>query len=186
MLVEGKPTVFKSPGEAIYAGFAFTPENRKSDGIIPHLSIRENIVLALQAKQGVIKAISRKQQDEIVANFIRVLGISTPGPEQLVMNLSGGNQQKVLLARWLATQPRLLILDEPTRGIDVGAKAEILKLVQQLGKDGVSILFISSELEEVVRYSQRVIVLRDRAKVGELTGAQISEDAVMHTIAGHQ
>jgi simple sugar transport system ATP-binding protein len=186
MLVEGKPTVFKSPGEAIYAGFAFTPENRKSDGIIPHLSIRENIVLALQAKQGVIKAISRKQQDEIVANFIKVLGISTPGPEQLVMNLSGGNQQKVLLARWLATQPRLLILDEPTRGIDVGAKAEILKLVQQLGKDGVSILFISSELEEVVRYSQRVIVLRDRAKVGELTGAQISEDAVMHTIAGHQ
>lgn len=186
MLVEGKPTNFKSPGEAIYAGFAFTPENRKSDGIIPHLSIRENIVLALQAKQGVIKAISRKQQDEIVANFIKVLGISTPGPEQLVVNLSGGNQQKVLLARWLATQPRLLILDEPTRGIDVGAKAEILKLVQQLGKDGVSILFISSELEEVVRYSQRVIVLRDRVKVGELTGAQINEDTVMHTIAGHQ
>jgi monosaccharide-transporting ATPase len=186
MLVDGKPTTFKSPGEAICAGFAFTPENRKSDGIIPHLSIRENIVLALQARQGVAKAISRKQQDEIVDKFIKVLGISTPGPEQLVVNLSGGNQQKVLLARWLATQPRLLILDEPTRGIDVGAKAEILKLVQSLGKDGVSILFISSELEEVVRYSERVAVLRDRAKVGELSGKQITEDAIMHTIAAPQ
>jgi monosaccharide-transporting ATPase len=186
MLVDGKPTTFKSPGEAIRAGFAFTPENRKSDGIIPHLSIRENIVLALQARQGVAKAISRKQQEEIVEKFIKVLGISTPGPEQLVVNLSGGNQQKVLLARWLATQPRLLILDEPTRGIDVGAKAEILKLVQSLGKDGVSILFISSELEEVVRYSERVAVLRDRAKVGELSGKQITEDAIMHTIAAPQ
>jgi simple sugar transport system ATP-binding protein len=186
MSVEGEPVNFKSPREAIYAGFAFTPENRKSDGIIPHLSIRENIILAMQAKQGVFKAISRKQQDEIVARYIKALAISTPGPEQLVVNLSGGNQQKVLLARWLATQPRLLILDEPTRGIDVGAKAEILKLVQQLSRDGVSVLFISSELEEVVRYAQRVIVLRDRVKVGELTGAQINEDTVMHTIAGHQ
>jgi len=186
MLVGGKSVAFKTPGEAIRAGFAFTPENRKSDGIIPHLSIRENIVLALQARQGVARAISRKEQDEIVDKFIKVLGISTPGPEQLVMNLSGGNQQKVLLARWLATQPRLLILDEPTRGIDVGAKAEILKLVQSLGKDGVSILFISSELEEVVRYSERVVVLRDRAKVGELTGIQITEEGIMHTIAAPQ
>jgi monosaccharide-transporting ATPase len=186
MLVDGKPTSFKTPGEAIRAGFAFTPENRKHDGIIPHLSIRENIVLALQARQGVAKAISRKHQDEIVDKFIKVLGISTPGPEQLVMNLSGGNQQKVLLARWLATQPRLLILDEPTRGIDVGAKAEILKLVQSLGKDGLSVLFISSELEEVVRYCERVVVLRDRAKVGELAGKQISEEAIMHTIAAPQ
>ena len=101
------------------------------------------------------------------------------------MNLSGGNQQKVLLARWLATQPRLLILDEPTRGIDVGAKAEILKLVQSLQKEGMSILFISSGLEEVARDSQRVVVLRDRAKVGELIGKQISEENIMRTIAGH-
>ena len=101
------------------------------------------------------------------------------------MNLSGGNQQKVLLARWLATQPRLLILDEPTRGIDVGAKAEILKLIQSLRDQGKAILFISSELEEIVRDSQRVIVLRDRAKVGELRGSQISEDAIMRAIAGH-
>jgi len=186
MFVAGQPTAFKTPGEAIRAGFAFTPENRKSDGIIPHLSIRENIVLALQARQGVMKAISRKEQDEIVEKFIKVLGISTPGPEQLVMNLSGGNQQKVLLARWLATHPKLLILDEPTRGIDVGAKAEILKLVQSLGKEGLSVLFISSELEEVVRYCERVAVLRDRAKVGELAGNQISEEAIMHTIAAPQ
>jgi simple sugar transport system ATP-binding protein len=102
------------------------------------------------------------------------------------MNLSGGNQQKVLLARWLATQPRLLILDEPTRGIDVGAKAEILKLVQSLGKEGLSVLFISSELEEVVRYCERVAVLRDRAKVGELAGSQITEEGIMHTIAAPQ
>jgi simple sugar transport system ATP-binding protein len=186
MRMDGKPTRFKSPRQAIRAGLAFTPENRKTDGIIPHLSIRENICLALQARQGTLQALSRRQQEEIADKFIKLLGISTPGPEQLVMNLSGGNQQKVLLARWLATQPRLLILDEPTRGIDVGAKAEILKLVQSLRDEGMSILFISSELEEVVRDSQRVIVLRDRVKVGELTGSQISEQAIMHTIAGHE
>src|SRR5205085_6487483 len=127
-----------------------------------------NIVLALQARQGVVKAISRNQQDEIVDKFIKVLGISTPGPEQLVMNLSGGNQQKVLLARWLATQPRLLILDEPTRGIDVGAKAEIQRLVAELASDGMAVVFISAELEEVLRLSHRIAVLRDRRKVAEI------------------
>lgn len=186
MLMDGKPAGFRSPQHAIRAGLAFTPENRKSDGIIPHLSIRENIVLALQARQGATRTLSRREQEELAEKFIKLLGISTPGPEQLVMNLSGGNQQKVLLARWLATNPRLLILDEPTRGIDVGAKAEILKLVQSLRDEGMAILFISSELEEVVRDSQRVIVLRDRTKVGELEGSQISEQAIMHTIAGHE
>jgi simple sugar transport system ATP-binding protein len=185
MLMEGKPSAFRSPRQAIRAGLAFTPENRKSDGIIPHLSIRENIVLALQARKGATQTLSRKEQENLADKFIKLLGISTPGPEQLVMNLSGGNQQKVLLARWLATNPRLLILDEPTRGIDVGAKAEILKLVQSLRDEGMAILFISSELEEVVRDSQRVIVLRDRTKVGELTGSEISEQAIMHAIAGH-
>jgi simple sugar transport system ATP-binding protein len=183
MLLDGKPDRFKSPRQAIRAGFALTPENRKTDGIIPHLSIRENISLALQARQGAAKTISRKEQEVIAEKFIKLLGISTPSAEQLVMNLSGGNQQKVLLARWLATHPRLLIMDEPTRGIDVGAKAEILKLVQSLRDEGMAILFISSELEEVVRDSQRVIVLRDRVKVGELTGPQITEEAIMHTIA---
>jgi len=186
MLLNGKPATFRSPRQAIRAGFAFTPENRKTDGIIPHLSVRENIILALQARKGAVRALSRNEQEELADKFIKLLGISTPGGEQLVVNLSGGNQQKVLLARWLATQPRLLILDEPTRGIDVGAKAEILKLVQSLREQGMAILFISSELEEVVRDSQRVIVLRDRAKVGELSGEEITEENIMRTIAGHQ
>ncbi len=185
MRIEGRPVHFKSPRQAIRSGFAFTPENRKVEGIIPHLSVRENIILALQARQGAARTLSRKQQVEIAEEFIKLLGISTPGPEQLVVNLSGGNQQKVLLARWLVMQPKLLILDEPTRGIDVGAKAEIEKLVQSLRAKGMAILFISSELEEVVRDCQKVIVLRDRAKAGELCGDQISEEAIMHTIAGH-
>jgi monosaccharide-transporting ATPase len=185
MFLDGKRTQFGSPRQAIRAGFAFTPENRKTDGIIPHLSIRENIILALQARQGALKTLSRKEQEELADKYIKLIGISTPGAEQLVMNLSGGNQQKVLLARWLATQPRLLILDEPTRGIDVGAKAEILKLVQSLREQGMSILFISSELEEVARDSQRVVVLRDRTKVGELAGKQVTEENIMRTIAGH-
>jgi simple sugar transport system ATP-binding protein len=185
MLLAGQPVHFKSPSEAIRNGLAFTPENRKVEGIIPHLSVRENIILALQARKGARRTLPRKQQVEIAEEFIQLLGISTTGPEQPVMNLSGGNQQKVLLARWLVMQPRLLILDEPTRGIDVGAKAEIEKLIQSLRAKGMAILFISSELEEVVRDCQKVIVLRDRAKVGELAGNQITEEAIMHTIAGH-
>jgi galactofuranose transport system ATP-binding protein len=186
MLVNGKAEAFASPRQAIRAGLAFTPENRKVEGIIPHLSVRENIILALQARQGVLKTLSPQKQSEIAEEFIKLLDIKTPGPEQPVMNLSGGNQQKVLLARWLVTQPRLFILDEPTRGIDVGAKAEIEKLIQSLREKGMAILFISSELEEVVRGCQRVVVLRDRAKVGELTGDQIDEHVIMHTIAAQR
>src|SRR6185369_10407279 len=148
MLVDGKPVRFKSPRDAIREGFAFTPENRKLEGIIPHLSVRENIVLALQGRMGALRPISRKRQQELAEEFIGRLGISTPGTEQAVVNLSGGNQQKVLLARWLATQPLLLILDEPTRGIDVGAKAEIEKTMQELRAQGMAVIFISSELEE--------------------------------------
>lgn len=183
--VRGKQVALNSPRRAIREGFAFTPEDRKSAGIIPHLSVRENIILALQGREGIWRTVSRKRQGELADHYIRALGISTPGPEQAVMNLSGGNQQKVLLARWLATRPQLLILDEPTRGIDVGAKAEIEKLVQSLRAEGMAILFISSELEEVVRDCQRVLVLRDRAKVGELEGDQINEQTIMQTIAGH-
>lgn len=186
MLVEGRKVAFHSPRQAIREGFAFTPENRKVEGIVPHLSVRENIILALQARQGTMNTLSRNRQEEVAAQFIKVLGIRTPGPEQAVMNLSGGNQQKVLLARWLATHPRFLILDEPTRGIDVGAKVEIEKLMHSLRDEGMAILFISSELEEVVRDSQRVIVLRDRAKAGELAGDEISQETIMRTIAGHE
>ena len=171
---------------AIRLGFAFTPEDRRAAGIIPHLSVRENIVLAMQASRGAWRTLRRGKQRELAERFIEALDIKTPGPEQALENISGGNQQKVLLARWLATEPRLLILDEPTRGIDVGAKAEIEKLIASLRADGMAILFISSELEEVVRGSQRVVVLRDRAKVGELVGDQISEQAIMRIIARHE
>jgi simple sugar transport system ATP-binding protein len=186
MLVEGRKVILHAPRQAIRQGFAFTPEDRKVEGIVPHLSVRENIILAMQARQGIMETIPRSRQEEIADKFIKALGIRTPGPEQAVMNLSGGNQQKVLLARWLATEPRFLILDEPTRGIDVGAKVEIEKLMQSLRAEGMSILFISSELEEVVRDSQRVIVLRDRAKAGELVGDEISQQAIMGMIAGHE
>ena len=185
MLIEGRKVAFHTPRQAIREGFAFSPEDRKVEGIVPHLSVRENIILALQARQGATDPLSRPRQEEIANEFIKALGIRTPGSEQAVMNLSGGNQQKVLLARWLATHPRFLILDEPTRGIDVGAKLEIEKLMHSLRGEGMSILFISSELEEVVRDSQRVIVLRDRAKAGELSGDDISQEAIMRTIAGH-
>jgi simple sugar transport system ATP-binding protein len=183
IFINGKKTAITSPRVAIKHRIAFTAENRKVDGIIPNLSIRENIVLALQASRGAWSKISRTKQDELADKFIKALRIKTPGPEQLIKNLSGGNQQKVLLGRWLATEPKLFILDEPTRGIDVGAKAEIEKLIESLRQEGLAILFISSELEEVVRTSQRVIVLRDHKKVGELVGSEIKEHAIMNQIA---
>ena len=181
--VRGQPAQITGPRQAIRQGFAFTSENRKAEGIIPHLSVRENIILAMQGIKGVWARISRSEQERIAQEFIKALNIKTPHAEQAVGNLSGGNQQKVLLARWLATNPKLLILDEPTRGIDVGAKAEIEKLVNSLREQGMAVLFISSELEEMVRTCQRVIVMRDRMKVGELSGDAITEQSIMQTIA---
>src|SRR5690606_30231396 len=153
------------PRKAIDRGIAFCSENRKTEGIIEDLTVRENIILALQAHRGWYRTLSRKRQEEIANEYIRALNIKTPDAEQFVRHLSGGNQQKVILARWLLMQPRLLILDEPTRGIDVGAKAEIQKLVLSLSEQGMAVLFISSELEEVIRVSNRVAVLRDRKLV---------------------
>jgi simple sugar transport system ATP-binding protein len=184
MTIDGSPARISSPRRAIRAQFAFLPEDRKTQGIIPNLTVRENIALALQGRRGWLGFLTRRKQRELATTYIRLLAIATPDEEMLVKNLSGGNQQKVILARWLASSPRLLILDEPTRGIDVGAKAEIQKLILQLAAEGKAILFISSELEEVVRCSDRVAVLRDRRKVGELTGAQIDEPTIMRTIAG--
>ncbi len=181
--IDGQAITINNPRDALKQRIAFTAEDRKVDGIIPNLSIRENIVLALQASRGPWARIGRAEQNALADRFIKALGVKTPGPEQLIKNLSGGNQQKVLLGRWLATEPKLFILDEPTRGIDVGAKAEIEKLIASLRKQGLAILFISSELEEVVRDSQRVIILRDRRKVGELAAEQISEQAIMQMIA---
>lgn len=183
VVVEGNDVWLKGPRDAIKLGFGFIPEDRKVQGIIPDLSIRENIILAMQASKGWIRAYPKKFQEALADQYIRALNIVTPHAEQAIKNLSGGNQQKVILARWLASQPKLLILDEPTRGIDVGAKAEIQKLVLSLCREGMAILFISSELEEVARVSDRVVVLRDRKKVGELAGAAIGEHAIMTTIA---
>jgi galactofuranose transport system ATP-binding protein len=183
--VNGRPVKFKSPRGAIRCRMALTPEDRKVAGVIPNLTVRENIILALQASRGSWKRLSIPEQEALADRLIQSLDIKTPTREQLVGNLSGGNQQKVLLARWLATEPKLFILDEPTRGIDVGAKAEIEKLIQSLRQDGLAVLFISSELEEIVRQSQRVVVLRDRRKVGELVETEISEEAIMQSIAAH-
>lgn len=175
-----------NPRRAVQAGFGFCPENRAVAGIIPNLSVRENIILALQGSRGWFRALPRQRQEQIAAHYIRALSIATPNAEQPVKNLSGGSQQKVILARWLASDPRFLILDEPTRGIDVGAKAEIERLIGNLCSEGKAILFISSELEEVVRSSDRVLVLRDRAAVAELRGTEVSETAVMWAIAGQE
>ncbi|MFD1885844.1 sugar ABC transporter ATP-binding protein [Paenibacillus wenxiniae] len=174
----------QTPREAISHRIAFCSENRKTEGIIGDLSVRENIILALQAKQGMFRTISRKQQEQYADEYIRMLNINPPNPEHLIKNLSGGNQQKVLLARWLLTSPQLFILDEPTRGIDIGAKAEIQKLVLSLSRQGMSFLFISSELEEVLRVSDRVAILRDRHKVTELTDTNMSQQQIMQAIAG--
>jgi monosaccharide-transporting ATPase len=183
ILIDGKPTVIGSPRKAVASGFALCPEDRKAAGIIGDLTVRENIFLALQASKGWFRLISRKTQETIADNYIKMLGISTPNANKKIKELSGGNQQKAIVARWLAVNPRFLILDEPTRGIDVGAKMEIQKLILSLSREGISILFISSELSEVVRCSQRVAVLRDHAKIGELRGDQIDENAIMHYIA---
>jgi simple sugar transport system ATP-binding protein len=173
-----------SPRDSIARGVAFCPEDRKAEGLVDDLTVRENIILAIQANKGWFKYLSTRAQYEIAERYIKLLDIDTPTADQLVKNLSGGNQQKVILARWLATNPDVLILDEPTRGIDVGAKAEIQKLVLELADEGKACVFISSELEEVLRCSHRVAVLRDREKVTEFSGDEIDEHKIMQTIAG--
>ncbi|SFF18603.1 simple sugar transport system ATP-binding protein [Paenibacillus algorifonticola] len=182
--VNGVKDGITSPREAIDQGIAFCPENRKTEGIIDELTVRENMILALQATRGWFRAIPRKRQDELADEYIKALNINPPNPEQLIKNLSGGNQQKVILGRWLLTQPKLLILDEPTRGIDVGAKAEIQKLVLKLSGEGMSVLFVSSELEEVLRVSDRIAVLRDHVVVKEIAEDEMSQQQLMQAMAG--
>jgi galactofuranose transport system ATP-binding protein len=184
--LKGQPVSVRSPAESIRHGFGFCSEDRKTEGLIPHLSVRENMLMVVQARRGVWHLLARKEQDELVRHFLRALNIKTAGPETPIRTLSGGNQQKVLLARWLAMQPSLIILDEPTRGIDVGAKAEIEKLVHSLREKGMAILFISSELDEEIRNCRRVVVLRDRRKIGELSGADLTENRIMNLIATHE
>jgi simple sugar transport system ATP-binding protein len=170
--------------DAIRERIGFCPEDRKTEGIVPNLSVRENIVLALQAGRGWFRWLPMEEQEQLADRFIKDLRIVTPGQDQSVRLLSGGNQQKVVLARWLASLPVLLLLDEPTRGIDVGAKLEIERLIARLASEGMTILLISSDLEETVRNCHRVVVLRDRRVVGELHGAEVREDNIMHAIAG--
>jgi simple sugar transport system ATP-binding protein len=172
-----------TPRASLSRGVAFCPEDRKAEGIFAELSIRENIVIALQSKRGWLKALSRAEQQRLADEMILALGVATPDAEKPVGQLSGGNQQKTVLARALVADPRVLILDEPTRGIDVGAHAEIVALIRRLTRDGLAILVASSELEELIAVSHRVAVLRDRAFVGELVGADINQAAIMRTIA---
>jgi len=175
-----------TPSDAIKAGMGFCSEDRKLEGIVPDMSVRENLTLALMpqlARRGIV---DEARSREIVDRFIKRLGIRCAGPEQRIRELSGGNQQKVLLARWLCMNPKLLILDEPTRGIDVGAKAEILNLVRELAGQGLGVLMISSELEEVVEAASRIFVLRDGHTAAELKGDAVNEQSVMAAMAHGQ
>jgi monosaccharide-transporting ATPase len=183
--VAGAPLRHGSAAAAIRAGVALLPEDRKAEGIIASLSVRENIALAALPRLSRGGVVSEARIDRIVETFMRRLRIKAAGPHQRVAELSGGNQQKVLLARWLATEPRILLLDEPTRGIDVGAKAEVQALIDELAEDGLGVLLISADLEELVEGSDRVVVLKDGTVVGELTGADLTEEGVMATMAAN-
>ncbi|MFC0542821.1 sugar ABC transporter ATP-binding protein [Kutzneria chonburiensis] len=181
--IDGQRVHLRSPRVAMKHRIAFCSENRKTEGLIAELTIRENIALAVQASRGWLRPIPRRRQLELAARYIEALDIRPADPEAVVGTLSGGNQQKVLLARWLATEPRLLILDEPTRGIDIGAKAEIQRLVASLSEDGMAVLFVSAELEEVLRLSHHVAVLRDRRVVAQLANEGLTPEEIMSTIA---
>ncbi len=182
--VNGKEVKINAPLGAMQQGMAYLPEDRKRDGIIADLSVRENIIIALQAKRGMFHPMKRKEMEEAADRYIKMLQIKTASRETPIKSLSGGNQQKCIIGRWLLTNPEFLILDEPTRGIDIGTKTEIQKLVLDLADQGMSVAFISSEVEEMLRTCSRMIVMRDGQKVGELTGDDLSQDKIMQTIAG--
>jgi len=181
--IDGQPATLASPVDAIGHGFGFCPEERKTDGIVADLSVRENIVLALQARRGWARPIGYRESLALAERYIKALDIRPPDPERPIKFLSGGNQQKAILARWLATDPRLLILDEPTRGIDIGAHAEIIRLIEKLREEGVALVVISSEIEELVAYASRVVVLSDRTHVRELTGGEINAATIVSAMA---
>jgi len=182
--VQGGPVRIASPRDAVRLGLAFCSEDRKAEGILPNLSVRENLIFALQGKRGMFRALGRAEQEQLCDHYIKALRIKTADAETPIKNLSGGNQQKVLLARWLATRPAVIILDEPTRGIDIGAKQEIEQLIAKLRDDGMAVLFISSEIDEVVRNCSRVLVLRERRLTGEVAGAGLNSENLMHLMAG--
>ncbi len=180
----GKPVKITKPIDAMKAGIAYLPEDRKDDGIIGDLSVRDNIILALQVMKGFFRPFSKAEANKFAQEYIKLLEIKTASADTPIKSLSGGNQQKVILARWLLTHPEYLILDEPTRGIDVGTKVEIQKLVLKLASEGMSVTFISSETDEMLRTCSRLIVMRDRKVVGELSGEDLTQSKIMSTIAG--
>ena len=182
--IKGKAVRIAKPIDAMKSGIGYLSEDRKGDGIISELSVRDNILLALQVLKGFFRPFSKAEAEAFADEYIKLLDIKTASADTPISSLSGGNQQKAILARWLLTHPEYLILDEPTRGIDVGTKVEIQKLVLKLAEEGVSITFISSEIEEMVRTCSRLIVMRDRYIVGELRGGEITQDKIMRTIAG--
>ncbi|MEU7103142.1 sugar ABC transporter ATP-binding protein [Streptomyces longwoodensis] len=183
--VGGRELRRPSPAAAIRAGISLLSEDRKAEGIVPGLSVRENIVLAAMPRLSRAGVVSRKQQDRIVQIFMERLRIKAAGPEQKVEELSGGNQQKVLLARWLCLEPKVLLLDEPTRGIDVGAKAEVQTLIDELAQEGLAVLLISSDVEELVEGADRLVVLRGGAVAGELSGDLVNEADLLDALAAH-
>ncbi len=182
--VESKPVKIKKPVQAMKLGIGYLPEDRKRDGIVGDLSVRENIILALQVMRGFFRPFTRAQAEAFAEEYIKLLDIKTASTDTPIKSLSGGNQQKVILARWLLTNPKYLILDEPTRGIDVGTKVEIQKLVLKLAAEGKSVTFISSEIDEMLRTCSRLVVMRDRRVVGELSGSDLTQNKIMTTIAG--
>ena len=184
--VKGRPIAARHPLTSMNAGMAYLPEDRKNEGIIADLSVRENLIMALQAKRGMFHLLSRKRQEEFTDKYIDMLQIKTASRETPIKSLSGGNQQKVIIGRWLLTNPDFLILDEPTRGIDVGTKTEIQKLVVKLAEQGMAVVFISSEIEAMLRTCDRMVVMRDGAKVGELSEDEMNQSNIMSTIAGGQ
>jgi simple sugar transport system ATP-binding protein len=181
--INGEHIKLTNPRRAIERRIAFSSENRRAEGIIADLTVGENIVLGIQARRGWLRRVRRAERDAVVAEYIEALGVRPADPDRIAGELSGGNQQKVLLARWLATAPELIILDEPTRGIDVGAKADIQRKVAELAEQGLSVIFISSELEEVLRLAQRVVVMRDRRKIGVLESSAVDVDGVIEFMA---
>ncbi|MET8707722.1 sugar ABC transporter ATP-binding protein [Streptomyces californicus] len=183
--VDGKRVGRPTPAAAIRAGISMLPEDRKAEGIVPGLSVRENIVLAAMPRLSRAGIVSRAQQDRIVEIFMKRLRIKASGPEQKVGELSGGNQQKVLLARWLCLEPKVLLLDEPTRGIDVGAKAEVQSLIDELAREGLAVLLISSDIEELIEGADRIVVLRGGAVAGELSGDEVDESRLLEVLADH-
>ncbi len=182
--MDGRQVKIAKPKDAMKHGIGYLPEDRKDDGIIADLSVRDNIILALQVMKGFFKPISQAEAEKFADEYIKALDIKTASSETPIKSLSGGNQLKVILARWLLTHPQYLILDEPTRGIDVGTKTEIQRLVRKLAEEGMSVTFISSEIEEMLRTCSRLIVMRDRHIVGELKGTELTQEHVMRTIAG--